>query len=225
MNRPRSQLARLGSRISFFSGLLLGPLFVLSLAAQDEVARQLTPGQEPPPEEFPVPPAEAVDASSHLPGLPLWVTLTTMILVALLVALIIWAVLKYRKPRDYSVSSLASLTIARSRMQELQQLPDSTPLAEMGTRISLILRHYLADSQSDNALYQTHEEFNASEDRLQRLPLPLREELSSFLQELANVQYASPASNADYAKSLIAKGVTTLETVAQAASQESPTYA
>lgn len=225
MMRPRSRLARYGLR-NFLAMSLLASVMVVALShAQSEVAQQLTPGSAATTESG-RPPLEVIDPGPNLPGIPLAIKLS-LALIALAIVAALVALIAKRAGRTPSLvtSAHSSLFVARVRMEELQNLPKETSLAEIGTRISLILRHYLADSQSENALYQTHEEFNASERRLERLPMEPRQEVTLFLQELADVQYASPASDPGHAVALITKGSATLETISRSTRQEAPTHA
>lgn len=198
--------------------LLWSSLPAAALWAQDTTAQQLTPtgpSASGSPEDEPVP-LESIDVSPHLPGAPLWITITLGLLVLVLtVALLRFLQKRSRDNVDAEVSPLTALTIARSRMQALHDQTESASLAEVATRVSLTVRQYLADAQSEVALYQTHEEFNASEQRLQRLPMEPRQEVTTFLQELADVQYASDSGDGVLAKSFVVRGLETLETISR----------
>lgn len=56
-------------------------------------------------------------------------------------------------------------------------------------RVSVILRAYLAESLSEPALYETHEEFIGRHDALGSLPDEVRTETAAFFEKLAAVKY------------------------------------
>jgi hypothetical protein len=168
----------------------------------------------------PAPLETAPENSSQLPGLPLGETLLAAFLLLIILAFVAWYFWKNRKITPTTSSARNSLVLARERLKALHDLPEETPLAEIATRISLVLRQYLADSQSENALYQTHEEFNASEDRLRRMDPDSRGKATAFLQELASSQYASPTPVPDQAEQFLTRGEATLETIARSTTSE-----
>jgi hypothetical protein len=199
---------------------------------RDPVAEALAPGQssssQPPSSASPSGPAAletSPETSSQLPGLPLAETLLALFLLVVIAAVAVWFLWKNRKITPSTSTARNSLVLARERLKALHNLPAETPLAEVATRISLILRHYLAESQSENALYQTHEEFNASEDRLRRMEPKSRKKVSATLEELASAQYTSPTPDANQAKELLARGEATLETIATSTTSDSSLHA
>lgn len=215
-------------RSAFFLIAFLFALFSInSVSAQDLIAEQLAPtGQAaakaqatPVPEapEVPELPVEALDPAPHLPGLPGWITaLIILVALALLTGIVLLVLRLAGKAKPPLSSERNPLHAAQERLLALRDLPAETPLADLSTQISLILRHYLAASKAEKALYQTREEFVTSEDRLRNLPPAIAEKTTDFLTELSALQYAPPQTNPEQVAGLIERGLTTLDAIATA---------
>ena len=205
----------------------VGATLLLPLLAhgQESVESQLAPPSslqsEAPQPEAPTLPVENIDPSPHLPSIPNWIVLLSIIVVFALLALITFFVLNSRTPARPHKSRSNPLATAKESLLALRKLPKDTPLAEISTRISLIIRGYLAESTADQSLYQTREEFIASEDKLRDLPDLPREKVTLVLDELASLQYAPPKCDAELLDKLIEQGKTTLDAIASSASSHS----
>ena len=168
-------------------------------------------------------PVETIDPKQHLPGLPTWIVIVATILILLFAAGLALLIIKLTKNSASSTSSTQnSLAQAQTQLQALRELSSTTSLSDLSVKISLILRQYLAESKSDKALYQTREEFNASEDRLQNLPAEISNQTSDFLTELASLKYARPVSNPEEVTALIDRGLSTLNLIANAHQELEP---
>lgn len=211
-----------------FAALIVLFAFGISapLRAQQSIAEQLAPtGQAapttPPNEtkapELPELPVEALDPSPHLPGLPGWIiALIAIILLAVLIGVVLLVIKLAGKAQTPLNPGRSPLVVAQERLLALRELPAETPLADLSTQISLILRHYLAASKSEKALYQTREEFIASENRLRNLHPAVAEKTTDFLTELSALQYAPPQTNPEQIAGLIDRGLATLDAIATA---------
>ena len=163
----------------------------------------------------PAPPAlpvEVIDPAPYLPGFPLWVGIIAALLFLVpLILLLLWACSTFRKsPTALHKRKKPAIEIAREQLALLEQLPEDTPLAEISTRLSILLRQYLAVSKADSALYQTREEFLTDEERLRDVPEPEKGQTADFLSNLANLQYAPPARDQETVSTLLAEGATIL---------------
>lgn len=219
--------APLGRSAILSMGFLCALLSSDFISAQDSIAEQLAPtGQAaaeaqptPVPEAPKVPelPVEALDPAPHLPGLPGWILALIILLLLALLAGLIFLILKLAgKAKPPLATGVNPRHAAQERLLALRDLPAETPLADLATQISLILRHYLAASKAEKALYQTREEFITSENRLRNLPPAIAEKTTAFLTELSALQYAPPQSDPAQVAGLIERGLTTLDAIATA---------
>lgn len=178
-------------------------------------------GQESPPlpdsEQPAVPPlpVELIDPSPHLPGLPGWIMILLILLVLAIAAGLVVLIIRLGSQNGpLHPPRISPYIVARKNLEAFRELPNEIPLAEISTRISLVLRAYLAESKSDSALYQTREEFLTDEDRLRHVPEPTRGETAAFLAELSSLQYAPPSSDATLVNGLIDRSLEVLEALA-----------
>ena len=208
------------------TGLLLSFLLLaLPLPAQESIESMLAPlpGEENEQSEFPELSSEEVDPTPHLPGLPGWVYLIILFLALIVIALLGFLFFTLlRNNKKISAPPLRnSLAQAEEKLLALRQYPTETPLAEISTRISIIVRQYLLESKSDSSLYQTREEFHTDEHHLASVPEPAKSETAEFLTDLASLQYAPPKSNPQQIESLIERGLKTLRSIAHPTTQPS----
>ncbi len=96
-------------------------------------------------------------------------------------------------------------------IEKFNPVLEELPLAEVATRTSLILRHYLALSLEDPALYETHEEFLLRSDSLQNIPRGARERLAPLLSELASAKYGPSRIDPAASKQIIDNSLRTLQ--------------
>lgn len=69
--------------------------------------------------------------------------------------------------------------------------------ADTATRVSLILRRYLAEATEDPALYETHEELIARQSALEDLSDELRQRCRDLFEQLARLKYAPAPTEGD----------------------------
>ena len=208
--------------------LLLLPSLTL---AQESVESQLTPPglqqteQPNDPRDQEKEELEVIDPSPHLPRIPGWFVILTAIIVLLPLGLLVFFFLQKKSPLSLSASSRNPFAFARERLFALKKFPPETPLAEISTCISLIIRQYLAESKSEAALYQTREEFLSDTERLHHIDEPQKSVTADFLSELASLQYAPPSSDPAHSEVLIERSLTNLDGLAQPAPHPTPVAA
>lgn len=217
---PRLQggCRQVASRSFLYGSLLfLTLLFTNPLPAQDSIEDQLAPPGLAQPEqpETPKLPVEVIDPTPHLPSIPAWMILLTLIVIFIPLAFLLFLALKKTATSALAKPGRNPFVFAKENLLALRDLPAETPLADLSTRISLTLRHYLAESKSDSALYQTREEFLTDQERLQHVPEPVKSHTADFLSELSSLQYAPPNSDAAMVSSLIDRSLEALERLAQ----------
>ena len=199
-------------RLQIFALPALSLLLSAPLLAQESLESQLTPGgqQAPQPPELPV---EVIDPSPYLPGLPGWLILLTVVLLLAPIIAVLVVILK-KNPAFTPKPSRNLLAEARQKLTRLGDLPPETPLSEVATRISLIIRQYLAESKSELALYQTHEEFLTDKKQLTSLDEPVRSKTTDYFNELQAHQYTPTRRDPELSHELIKQGVEVLNTIA-----------
>lgn len=92
---------------------------------------------------------------------------------------------------------------SRNALKDLHSSLADQSLAEVATGASLILRHYLATTLQEPALYETHEEFIMRSDALEKLPAGARDRLAPLLTQLAEAKYGPSTVNFEGATTLI----------------------
>lgn len=96
-------------------------------------------------------------------------------------------------------------------LEEFRPILGELSIAEVATKTSLILRHYLALALEEPALYETHEEFLLRSDALQKLPRGARERLAPLLSELATAKYAPSRIDPSASKRIVDDSLRTLQ--------------
>ena len=109
------------------------------------------------------------------------------VLLVLLVALVVWLVMRHRK-RGTALPALTPRQLAERALDVLaEQLP---PLREGSLRLSMILRTFLTGQTQDPALFETHEEFSRRMDALSTVPRSCHYATRDLLERLAEQKYA-----------------------------------
>ena len=109
------------------------------------------------------------------------------IVLVLLVALVVWLVMRHRK-RGTALPVLTPRQLAERALDVLaEQLP---PLREGSLRLSMILRTFLTGQTQDPALFETHEEFSRRMDALSTVPRSCQYATRDLLERLAEQKYA-----------------------------------
>lgn len=117
--------------------------------------------------------------------------------------LVLWAVgifLLLRRRTLPTVDPEAIYQAARQDLAGLQGNELTTP--ELATRVSLVLRRYLAELTRDPALYETREEFIGRSNALAQLSPSERTATGGFFDQLAALKYA-PVTEAPDAAPLL----------------------
>ena len=96
-------------------------------------------------------------------------------------------------------------------LEKFRPILGELSIAEVATKTSLILRHYLALALEEPALYETHEEFLLRSDALQNLPRGARERLTPLLSELASAKYGPSRIDPFASKRIIDDSLRTLQ--------------
>lgn len=147
------------------------------------------------PEKNPKQTFQLLESSTIEPMIPkseipwLWIALISAIL-AVILAIVIYQRRKRandpKKIREHafqqSLADLDAITHADAQSAAVQS--------------SMILRKYLSIAADDPALYETHEEFIARHDALQKIPQQKRNETSATFARLAALKYAPTTPDA-----------------------------
>ncbi|MGJ8655068.1 MAG: DUF4381 family protein [Akkermansiaceae bacterium] len=114
------------------------------------------------------------------------------LLLALICVLIIWAIIAYLKQQKTSTSKVSSLKDALDRLKKIQQasIENNQDSNQLTTELSFLTRQYLQGQFSNKSLFQTHQEFIADHQDLDKLPQSAREKLSTYLTALADHKYS-----------------------------------
>ncbi len=192
------------------AALFLTTAFIWPLAGQQ--VPPLVGGESP--VETPKLPVEVLDPSPHLPGLPEWLVLLVILAICIPLIALFFFLLRKREPIVKGGQKTSPYEESRDALRALRDSDPETPLAELATRISIVLRHYLAQSRSDISRYQTREEFLTDEDRLRHVSEPLKSETVDFLNELGSLQYAPATSDPVRVTSLIDQALVKLQALA-----------
>ena len=124
------------------------------------------------------------------PVLPLWVWLAVAGGILLLLALA-WLLLR-RRPTGMVNPVKVREEAYRRAAAELAS-PTGGSMQEAATKISLVLRRYLAVVAGDPALFETHEEFVARHESLASYPVDLRQTAAEGFSHLARLKYGREA--------------------------------
>ncbi|WP_193213091.1 DUF4381 family protein [Luteolibacter marinus] len=126
------------------------------------------------------------------PALPAWAWIAIALVALGLVGLVIVLARKQRK----SPAENARAAVEEAYRQACSEL-NSTPsgsIQEIATRVSVILRRYLATAAKDPALFETHEEFIARHAALSGYPEDLRATTAEGFSHLARLKYGRDAT-------------------------------
>ena len=136
---------------------------------------------------------DPVPAESLLPdpGLPPW-TWWAIGGGVLLLVLLAWFLLRGRKPG--MVDPVKTREEAYRRAAAELAAPAAGSMQEAATKVSLVLRRYLAVVAGDPALFETHEEFVARHESLASYPAELRQAAAEGFSHLARLKYGREAA-------------------------------
>lgn len=168
-------------------------------------------------------PHDNLDPSQHLPGLPWWVAPLGFLALLALAAVAFKFLRRDRSPSPRSDQSLPPLQQARQALNELNEQGENLDVPTFATKLSLILRTYLATAKNDPSLFETREEFLAQADRLKTLPAGARQKLDELFAELNQFQYARPTSDPSQCQSLLTQARQVLEGLSSTPTSELPT--
>lgn len=137
---------------------------------------------------------------SH-PGLPWWAWALIGAGTTLLILAVVGLVRRKKRqsPPPLPVDADLAYREAVGVIEESAGLPQR----EAAMRASGAIRLYLAKVCEDPSLYETHEEFLARHQSLERFPETTREQVSMLLTQLAALKYdrpVSPEAHADFAE-------------------------
>lgn len=154
---------------------------------------------------FELRPPASPDALVSQHGPSLWLLIGGGLLFVVLLALVVFWLLRRK-------SSVDPLAIRREALRVADRaLADAKPagIREAATLASLVLRRYLATVAGDPALFETHEEFIARRDSLARLQEAARAHAAEGFARLAALKYdrqpptGDPAVVIDDARALL----------------------
>ena len=145
------------------------------------------------------------DPEPYLPGVavPLWAWILAGVVVAGALVGLVLLLLRQSRARGEAEVVDTSFQDSRDALEALRPSSAERPLADIATDASLILRHYLAITLNEPALYETHEEFLLRSDALADLPAGARERLAPLLSQLASAKYGPSAINAESGANII----------------------
>jgi hypothetical protein len=154
---------------------------------------------------FELRPPASPDALLSQPALPLWLILIGGLLLAALLALVLFFALRRKPGLDALAARREALRLADRALAEAKP----SDAREAATLASLVLRRYLATVAGDPALFETHEEFIARRDSLARFPETARAHAADGFARLAALKYdrqppaGDPAVVLDDARALL----------------------
>lgn len=146
---------------------------------------------------------DIADPGPLLPAIevPLWFWITAATLAVAALTLLVLFLRRHR-----GTAPPPEVPHYREAREALNHLRESLPgrsLVEVATEASLIMRHYLAATLQEPALYETHEEFLLRDDALDRLPAGARGHLAPLLGRLAAAKYSPGTPDHPGAASLL----------------------
>ena len=124
------------------------------------------------------------------PGMPPWAWVAIGLGVVALIGLVIF--LRRSKTAGPVDPRLAYEAAYARAQQELESVP-AGGMQEAATRVSVVLRRYLAAVCGDPALFETHEEFIARHHALAGYPEDLRKVTAEGFSHLARLKYGREA--------------------------------
>lgn len=154
---------------------------------------------------------EPASPEALIPSYELWPWLTAAV-IAVILLLLLWLILKNRKPAPINLIALRKAAFNEAKT-DLETITPSTS-RETAVLTSLILRKYLSTAANDPALFETHEEFISRHDSLQALTPEAHAAAEAGFTRLASLKYAQEIPSADPVE-VIADARKLLETLHQ----------
>ncbi len=135
---------------------------------------------------------ELVPAEPLLPdaGIPPWVWFAAAAAVLGLALLVIF----FRRARTSAEDPAKARQEAYVRAKAALESAPGGGIQQAATRVSVTLRRYLADVCGDPALFETHEEFVARHQVLEKYPADLRKVTAEGFSHLARLKYGPDAT-------------------------------
>ena len=127
---------------------------------------------------------------SH-PGLPWWAWTILAVCALLLIGLAVMLFMLHRKTTFAGVRPVDREAAYHEAVDAIQDCV-GLPRREAALRASGAIRRYLSKVCQDPSLYETHEEFIARHQALERFPETTREQVSMLLTRLAAQKYDLP---------------------------------
>lgn len=154
---------------------------------------------------------DIADPQPLLPGIhvPLWFWICLAVALGAVLSVLLF-LLRRRRER-LPPAPPAFFHDSRCALERLRESLPGRPLAEVATEASLIMRHYLASTLREPALFETHEEFLGRADALDRLPAGARAHLLPLLDRLAQAKYGPSAPDPQTAATLVESSLEVLQ--------------
>ncbi len=115
-----------------------------------------------------------------------WLLLICLCILAIYLTFLYY---KFRKENATSVNHLKK-ALKRLKQIELSALGNNLDSNQLTIELSLITREYLQGQFRNKSIFQTHQEFIADHEDLQKIPESVRENLATYLTALANHKYS-----------------------------------
>ena len=114
------------------------------------------------------------------------------LLLAFLCILIIGAVFAYIRHKKNSAATANNLKNALIRLKKIEQSTNegNQDSNQLTIELSLLTREYLQGQFRNKSIFQTHQEFIADHQDLEKLPESARKKLSTYLTALAEHKYS-----------------------------------
>ncbi len=111
---------------------------------------------------------------------------------AIICVLIIWAIFAFIKHKKNSPTAANYLKNALTRLKKIEQSAkeNNQDSNELTIELSFLTREYLQGQFRNLSLFQTHQEFIADHQDLEKLPESAREKLATYLTALAEHKYS-----------------------------------
>lgn len=115
-----------------------------------------------------------------------------LLLICILIVCAILAYLKYRKKASTSVNNLNKALARLNKIKKIAQTSDQNNLDsnQLIIELSLITREYLQGQFRNKSIFQTHQEFLADHQDLEKIPESSRDQLFAYLTTLAAHKYS-----------------------------------
>lgn len=126
------------------------------------------------------------------PSLPAWVWFALALATIVAVGALVFFLRRAKKPVPEDPQRLRAEAYAAAR-KELDA-PPLPGIQAAATRVSLVLRRYLATISRDPALFETHEEFIARHAALSGYPEEVRQATAEGFSHLARLKYGREAN-------------------------------